>query len=725
MPAELGLPGLGGTETLEGAVLRVVFQNEESAFTVLELEVEGRLEPVTCAGKLLGVKTGEGLRVTGRFERHPRFGPRLMVASYVPLLPSTLRGIEKYLGSGLVEGIGPAMAERLVQHFGAKTLEILERQGERLTEVEGIGKVRAKRLTEAWSAQRDIKEVMIFLQGQGISSSHATKIWKRYGRGAITAVRENPYRLAVEVSGIGFLTADRVARELGIDRRAPQRAEAGVLHVLGEAAEEGHVFLPRAELVVRAEKLLELEGALIAGAIDRVVVAQLAVEAPGEAIYLRRLFEAEVGAAGGLRQLFAAPAPTPADPAALVARFEAEAQLALAPEQREAIQKSLSARLLVITGGPGTGKTTIVNGIIRVLEAQGRRVALAAPTGRAAKRMSEATGREAKTLHRLLEFAPKDGGFLRDESNPLECQVLIVDEVSMLDTLLLENLVRALPRQGQLVLVGDIDQLPSVGPGSVLADVIASGRAEVVRLTKIFRQAEASLIVVNAHRINRGELPVLPPPGDTGADFYFFERDTPEAVLGTLKALVETRIPRAFGLDPVRDLQVLTPMHKGSLGAASLNAELQGVLNPEGAQLERGSQVFRIGDKVMQIRNNYDLGVFNGDIGRISAVDPEQRRLEVTFDERPVRYEAAALEELTLAYACSVHKSQGSEYPAILLPLSTQHYMMLARNLLYTAVTRGKRLVVIVGSAKALAMAVRNHVGAVRHSGLAARLRAE
>jgi exodeoxyribonuclease V alpha subunit len=731
-----GPAGADETVTVEGTVDRVVFRNPESAWTVLRVAAPDRAEPITAVGGLLGIEEGESLRLTGRWIVDKKYGLQLKVESYLTLSPSTLVGIERYLGSGLIEGIGKAMAERLVKRFGLETLQVIEERPERLTEVEGIGPVRAARIKEAWAEQREIKAVMIFLQAHEVSAAYAIRIFKRYGGRAIAVVRENPYRLALEIPGIGFKIADRIARKLGLDPRSPARAEAGLLHALGASAEEGHVHLPEQQLLQRAADLLELdEPRLLEEALAALVEArQVAREevpagergAAAEAyvsVALVRLRDAEADAAARLMALVRASArPIVIDPKRAVEWFEEARGLTLAAEQRHAIERACLAKLLVITGGPGTGKTTIVNGIIRILEKKQRRILLAAPTGRAAKRMSEATEREAKTLHRLLEFDPKQGGFARTEDHPLEADVVIVDEVSMLDTLLLESLVRALPRHAQLVLVGDVDQLPSVGPGQVLKDVIESGRAEVVRLERIFRQAEESLIVVNAHRINRGELPQRAALPGGRQDFFVIERDTPEETLATLKMVVERRIPDSFGLDPRSEVQVLTPMHRGLVGAGNLNQQLQALLNPSGPSLARGTTELRVGDKVMQLRNNYDLGVFNGDVGFVAEVDAEARSLVVRYDERLVVYDRSALDELTLAYACSIHKSQGSEYPAVVVPITTQHFVMLHKNLLYTAVTRGKRLVVLVGSARALALAVKNRREDTRFTRLAARL---
>jgi exodeoxyribonuclease V alpha subunit len=734
-PSRKGLDDSHATPltTLEGILERVTYVNEETAWSVVKVAVPGRKGLVAAVGNLLGVQPGESLRLRGRWTVDRTYGEQFRVESYVTLKPATLVGIEKYLGSGLIRGVGPVMARRLVERFGLATLEVIDRAPERLREVEGIGPVRSARIGRAWVEQRQIRDVMVFLQAHGVSTTHAVRIYKQYGERSIAVVKENPYRLALDVFGIGFKTADRIAGQLGIAPGSPERAQAGVLHVLGEVSAEGHVFYPRSRLVEAASALLEIDAAVVQGAVDaaegagQVAVSPVLGEGgeilPEHAVSLKSLDTAERGVASLLAALLDTPArPVEIDLDRALAWFEARQRLTLAPEQREAIRSAVGSKALVVTGGPGTGKTTLVNGVIRILEKKGRRILCAAPTGRAAKRMTEATGREARTLHRLLEFDPKAMAFSRNRQRPLEADLVIVDEASMLDTVLAYGLLKALPPTCQLVLVGDVDQLPSVGPGAVLADVIRSGVMPVVRLTHIFRQAEASLIVVNAHRVNRGEMPRLD-AGGRGADFFFVEREEPEAVVEAVKRLVEERIPRTFRLDPVDEIQVLTPMQRGLLGAANLNAELQALLNPAGAAIVRGGRLFRTGDKVMQVRNNYDLEVFNGDIGRIEAVDEVDRAVRVRLDGRLVAYDAADLDELVLAYACTVHKAQGSEYPCVVVPLHTQHYVMLQRNLLYTAITRGRRLVVLVGDRRALAIAVRNRRVEPRFTQLAGRLR--
>ena len=719
--------------TLEGILERVTYVNEENAWSVVRLAVPGKRELVTAVGNLLGVQPGENLRLRGQWNVDRKYGEQFKADGYVTVQPATLVGIEKYLGSGMVRGLGKVMAKRIVAHFGLSTLEVIEQGPERLREVDGIGPVRSERVAGAWVEQKQIKDVMVFLQSHGVSSTFAIKIYKHYQDRSIAVVKENPYRLAIDIFGIGFKTADKIAGQLGISPSSPERAQAGVLHVLGELSNEGHVFYPRRKLIEAAAALLEIDAGIIETAVGALAEAGQVVVTPilgdagqaqeDPAIYLSSLHRAESGAAELGRTLLRSPSRAiTIDIEKAITWFEERQKISLAPEQREAIRSAVTSKFLVITGGPGTGKTTLVNGIIQILEKKGRRILLGAPTGRAAKRMTETTGREAKTLHRLLEFDPKTMSFLRDRGRPLEADLIIVDEASMIDTVLAYNLMKAVPPPCQLVLVGDVDQLPSVGPGSVLQDVIRSGAVDVVRLQHIFRQAEASLIVVNAHRVNHGEMPRLPPPG-ADADFFFIEKKEPEEVLETLKLVVKERIPEKFGFDPVNDVQVLTPMHRGLLGAASLNAELQALLNPQGASVVHGSRLFRVGDKVMQIRNNYDLEVFNGDIGRIEAIVEVERTVAVLFDGRVVTFERADLDELVLAYACSIHKSQGSEYPCVVLPVHTQHYVMLQRNLLYTGMTRARKLVVLVGTKRALAIAVKNDRTESRFTQLAAQLR--
>jgi exodeoxyribonuclease V alpha subunit len=732
-------PGQAADVTLDGTIERFVFRNDESAFTVARLVATDHAM-VTIVGELVGVNEGVPLRLHGRWVDDRKFGRQFRVATYQLRAPETLVGIERFLGSGIIPGIGPELARRLVSHFGMDTLEVIDRAPQRLVEVAGIGASRAAKLAAAFAAQRHVQDVMVFLRGHGVSAAFAARIVKKYGKDAINVVRANPYRLAHEIWGIGFRTADAIADKLGIARDAPERLEAGLLHALETSAEDGHMHLPDDELIAAAAELLGVAADRLAPRLAALEASRLIVRETlghrGACSMLPWAHHAEATAAALLAQLIRTPARGLAlDIHAAIHAFEAVTGVQLAAQQRRAVEAALVDKCTVITGGPGVGKTTIVKAIVHLAKLVHRRVALAAPTGRAAKRLGEATVMEAMTLHRLLEFQPHEGGFQRGPDNPLDADLLVVDEASMVDAQLFSAVVAALRPGAQLVLVGDIDQLPSVGAGAVLSDVIDSEAATVIRLTEIFRQAAASQIVVSAHAINAGELPVLDAPpapaGSPGApapsDFYFIARDDPEAARATIVELVAERIPARFGFDSIADIQVLAPMHRGELGTAALNRALQDRLNPSAGSTElvRSDRVFRRGDKVMQLRNDYDKSVFNGDIGVIVAIDAEGGVLGVEFDGRLASYERSELDQLAHAYAVSVHKSQGSEYPAVVIPLVTQHYMMLQRSLLYTAVTRGKRLVVIVGSKRAVALAVRNADARRRYTWLAERVRAQ
>lgn len=744
--AGAGADGFSSAGSLVGTLKRLVYQDQASHWTVARLarrDVAGDPDAevsdddlITVVGTLPDVYEGMPVKVSGAWNDHPRYGRQFRVRSYQPVLPETLSGLERYLGSKQFSGVGPELAKRVVAHFGHDMVAVLEQAPERLTEVDGIGRARAKAISEAWNAQRDRRDVKIFLHSYGVTDAYAERIFKRYGSDAVAVIRENPYRLALEIWGIGFKIADAIAHNLGLEKTAPERLQAGLIHVLGKLGEDGHLHAPERELMASAAELMAVESALLPPALaaleDALLIVRETLGDRGSCVSLTALWRSESQAALYFSELVQTPMrPMQIDIAAALKRFESEAGMELARAQRRAIEASVLDKCVVITGGPGVGKTTIVRAIVNIMHACERRMALAAPTGRAAKRLAESTGeKDARTIHRLLEFQPYPGRFLRDASNPLEVDVVILDEVSMVDIHLFESLLAAIPPSAQLILVGDIDQLPSVGPGAVLADVIASEQATVVRLTEIFRQAAASRIITAAHEINRGVVPALdPPPGKDAArsDFYFIRRDEPESARATAITLVAERIPRSFGLSAVRDIQVLTPMHRGELGTRALNLALQEKLNPhvEGAlEVVRGERVFRVGDKVMQIKNDYDKSVFNGDIGVIHDIVENGDKLVIEFlDGRVVNYTRDQLDQLVHAYAVSVHKSQGSEYPAVVLLLSTHHYLMLQRNLLYTALTRGKRLVVLVGSLRAIDMATRNHSTARRWTWLSERIR--
>ena len=709
-------------EVLAGAVERVTFHSEESGFCVLRIKARGHRELVTVVGHAAAVAAGEWITASGEWVNDRTFGPQFRSRFLKATAPTSTEGIERYLGSGMIRGIGPVYAKKLVRAFGDHVFDIIETDPERLREVDGIGPVRAERITAAWAEQKAVREIMMFLHGHGVGTARAVRIFKTYGADAVQVMSENPYRLARDIRGIGFKTADAIAMRLGIEKTAMIRIRAGVAHALTEAMDDGHCGLPAAELLPLAAGLLEAPEDLVRAAIDEELAAgSVVADRVGDTpcVFLAGLHRAEHGIAGRLCRIAAGTLPwPPIDPDKALPWIEQHTGLTLAKSQSAAIRLALSSKVLVITGGPGVGKTTIVNAILRILAAKGASLLLCAPTGRAARRMTETSGFEARTIHRLLEVDPMSGGFRRDADNPVDCHLLVVDEASMVDVLLMHALLKAVPDHAALLIVGDIDQLPSVGPGQVLADVIASGAIPVVRLTEVFRQAAMSRIIVNAHRINEGITPDLDKPGGE-SDFYFVPADDPETAVLRIVELVRTRIPRRFGLDPIRDIQVLCPMNRGGVGARSLNIELQSALNPAGERkVERFGWTFAPGDKVMQIENDYDKEVYNGDIGRIDDVDPDVGEITARFDDRVVTYGFGELDALVPAYATTIHKSQGSEYPAVVIPLMTQHYVMLQRNLLYTGVTRGRRLVVLVGQRKAVAIAVKAASGRRRWSKL-------
>ncbi|SFG64648.1 exodeoxyribonuclease V alpha subunit [Desulfotomaculum arcticum] len=721
-------------QIIYGYLERITYYSEETSFTVARLQEKGKTGLTTIVGNMTGINPGESLRLTGKWVNNAKFGEQFQVEKYETVVPATVNGIEKYLGSGLIKGIGPVMAKRIVKVFGLNTLDVIENSPHDLSRVEGIGSKRIDMIARAWLDQKEVKEIMLFLQSHGVSAGYSAKIFKEYGSDSIEIVKNNPYRLAADIYGIGFITADHIAQNMGIDPNSVLRVKEGIIYVLNETTNEGHVFFPYEPLVAKASEMLKVDRDVVVQAIallfeeKRVILEDMNDLKEGftpnnKAVYLVPFYVAETGAAARLLKLIAEqPVIRSIDTNKAITWVEEKLQTKLAEKQIEAINLSVKHKVLVITGGPGTGKTTIIKAIMRVFMALQLKVLMAAPTGRAAKRMQEATGFDARTIHRLLEYAPRRGGFQKNQDYPLDADVIIVDEASMIDIILMHHLLKAVPTHATLILVGDINQLPSVGPGSVLRDIIDSGKFKVVELTEIFRQAGQSRIVVNAHLVNQGRFPDISLPSGELTDFYFIEGEEPLNVLHKILMLCGERIPKRFGFHPVDDIQVLTPMHRGELGVANLNAKLQELLNPGEGGITRGQRRYKVNDKVMQLINNYDKEVFNGDVGKIIAIDRENQELKVNFDGRVATYEFSELDELVTAYAVSIHKSQGSEYRSVIIPVTTQHFMMLQRNLIYTAITRGKALVVLVGSRRALAMAVKNNKPLNRYTSLKDRL---
>jgi exodeoxyribonuclease V alpha subunit len=735
-------PGTAPQAVLNGVLEHITYTNEDTGYTVARVATERGGDPVTVVGPLLGAQAGEHLHMEGRWRNHPLYGRQFEVRSYRAVLPATVQGIRRYLGSGLIRGIGPKMAERIVDRFGVDTLRVLEEDPGRLRSVPGLGPTRTAMIEQAWEEQKAIKDVMVFLQGVGVSTSLAVRIYKAYREEAVKVVTHEPYRLATDVWGIGFKTADKIAQGVGIAYDSGERVKAGLQFTLSQASELGHCYLPEPELVARASEILGVRPELAQTCLDELVrqrgVIRDPVPIPGfddgvDAIYLVPFHRAEVSLAAGLLRLRSVPEQADRLPmfrkvdwSAAFAWLEGVTGSRLAPEQETAVRLALTERVAVLTGGPGCGKSFTIRAVVALAQAKKARVVLAAPTGRAAKRLSELAGMDAQTLHRLLELRP-GGEAAFNQDRPLEADLVVVDEASMLDLLLANKLVKAVPSGAHLLLVGDVDQLPSVGPGEVLRDLLqAGGRAAPVlprvRLTQVFRQARQSGVVTNAHRINAGHPPLTSGLGD----FFLFSEDDPERVAELTVDIVVNRLPRRFGLDP-RDVQVLCPMHRGPAGSAALNERLQEVLTPAvPRQPERrfAGRAYRPGDKVMQVRNDYEKGVFNGSVGTITAISPETSELFVLMDDdQEVRYGFDDLDELTHAYALTVHRSQGSEYPCVVVPVVQTAWLMLQRNLLYTAVSRAKQLVVLVGSRRALAKAIRTPGNGHRYTALDDRLR--
>ncbi|HET9376522.1 MAG TPA: ATP-dependent RecD-like DNA helicase [Chthoniobacterales bacterium] len=713
---------------VSGLVERVTFHSPETGFAVMRVTVKGRREPMTVVGTVASVNTGEWITAQGTWVRDREHGLQLKADSITCSPPNSREGIERYLGSGLIKGIGPVYAKKLVDKFGEEIFTIIEECSVRLEEIEGIGPTRRRKIKAAWAEQKVVREIMVFLHSHGVSTSRALRIYKTYGEKAIETVRSDPYTLAKEIHGIGFKSADLIAQKLGLPRDSIIRTQAGITHALLDATNQGHCALPRATLFERAIQLLNVNVGIVEQALERLILnAEVVSEHMGERhlIYLSYLRRAEHAVAMLVRKLGSAPSQLPPiNIEKAITWCEQQTGKELAPTQREAVRKALENRALVITGGPGVGKTTLVQSILLILRAKKLNCVLCAPTGRAAKRLSEVTGLEAKTIHRLLEFQPAYGGFARNAEHPLECDVLVSDESSMIDLPLFHKLIQALSEHAHLLLVGDIDQLPSIGPGTVLADIIRSNVIPVVRLTEIFRQSASSRISASAHCIRAGQMPQIEEPNKE-SDFFFIERDEPIGIESTIVTLVKERIPKKLGLDPILDVQVLCPMNRGSLGAREMNMLLQQRLNPArdgDPTVERFGWQFRLRDKVIQTENDYDKEVFNGDIGQIVKIQPEEQELTVRFDDRDVPYDFGELDEISLAYAITIHKSQGSEFPAVVIPLAMQHYLLLQRNLVYTAITRGRQMVVLVGQKRALANAVRNDNVDERFSALYDRL---
>lgn len=728
-----------------GTVERIIFHNADNGYTILRVKPDAKnagragipTDSLTCVGTMLSPQAGMKLDFTGHWVLNSRYGRQFSFTNAQEKIPTSEAGLIAYLSSGLIKGVGPDLAQRIVDRFGASTVDVLDKDTKKLLEVSGIGQKSLEKIAKSWTEHRNMRELMLALQPFGISPAYAVRIFNEYGSSSLHTVRENPYRLAMDIRGIGFITADSIAFKMGIEKQDPLRLQAGLLYILQTASENGDVYLPESQLVDRASHQLDVQSNALSKAVtalendQRIVVEEMPektkkIDVKNEkarAVYLSTYYTCEAKTAFYLQRLKQMPRNVIfQNRHEEVEEVISKQPFKLAQAQSEAIRLASSSKVMILTGGPGTGKTTIIKAIITLFEKETHRILLAAPTGRAAKRMSEATQHEAKTLHRLLEYNPQQMEFARNEDTPLACDLLIVDEASMMDILLFYHLLKAVPMGAVVIFVGDIYQLPSVGPGSVLSDIIASKFLPVAELNEIFRQSISSDIIVNAHLINKGEMPSLLPPKNRDTDFYFMNTGTPEEAAKLIVDLVSRRLPKHYAFNPFLDIQVLTPMHKGAVGSANMNQLLQAALNPNGLELKRGDKIFRQGDKVMQIKNNYEKDIFNGDIGQIEFVDKIKKSLSVRFDDELIEYDSGSLDELVPAYAISIHKSQGSEYPAVIIPLMLQHFIMLQRNLVYTGITRGKKLVVLVGDPKALALAVHNNNTKLRFTRLAWRL---
>lgn len=711
---------MASMDQIFGYVENIVFADEEKGFTVARLKEPKKRELTCIVGVMPGIQPGESLRCDGVWKQHPQHGVQFEVKGFETQAPSDLVGIQKYLESGMIKGIGPVYAERIVKHYGLKTLDVIDQDPGMLMEVPGLGKKRVERIRACWQEQRHIRDVMVFLRGHQVSPALAQKIFRAYGERSIEKVKSNPYGMAKDIFGIGFLTADRIGSAVGISHDSPLRIDAGITHMLWELSNEGHVCYPAEELLKTCAEVLGVETAAVQDRLQYLTKYEEIVQEDGM-VWVKPLYLCEIGIARELAHLLSSHAAIrKVDAEKATAWVEKLLNIAFAPEQKEAVAQAVNSKVHLITGGPGTGKSTITKGILSILSKLTSKILLAAPTGRAAKRMSEITGYKAVTIHSMLEMDFQKGGFKRGRDNPLECDVLIIDEASMIDTQLMHNLLRAVPSHAKLLMIGDVDQLPSVGPGSVLKDLIDSERLSVTRLKTIFRQAAGSRIIVNAHKINAGEFPDISPQADS--DFFFLNKESQEEVLNCIVDLVATRLPKTYRLNRFEDIQVLAPMKKGTIGTENLNLVLQAALNPSTHALQHMGRSFHVGDKVMQIRNNYQKEVYNGDIGRVTAIDLTERTMATVFEDREVIYEFSEVDELILAYAVSIHKYQGSECPCIVMPVHSAHFKMLQRNLLYTGVTRGKKLVVLVGTTKAISMGVSNDDVVKRHTGLKKRL---